>query len=392
MEPTSTLSYSLDEGLSWTDVTFTSNGPMDVRNVIIEPSANSSMFIVYGVRRSEASVTGVLVSLDFTATWPKECTGENAPDAKGSDYELWAPYDAAEGSSSCVLGRKITYVRRKRDASCYNGKDHESLKTVETCACEADDWECDFGWEPVDPYGRGISHECVPAGPLPAAAPPTVCPPNTQYAVSQGYRKVAADLCDEAKGGFNKGPITKDCPGGAAGPSPPILSSGSSKAIILVLLLLAAVASVVACYVNRRTLARLYTSAALPMPAMRSSAGPYAGLGNSGPETVGLEDDDHDLMSSPQLLGEDDIRAGGGVPAALPVASGNSGGLVRDAGAALFGTAKMTSFDATLPGAGKQAARPASPAVPTLQPPRKGGTAAGTPSAPTLDQVPVREP
>jgi len=45
------------------------------------------------------------------------------------------------------LGEKITYVRRKRDACCFNGKAYDRIVKVEYCECTEEDWECDLGFE-----------------------------------------------------------------------------------------------------------------------------------------------------------------------------------------------------------------------------------------------------
>lgn len=59
--------------------------------------------------------------------------------------------------------------------------------SVETCACTAEDYECDIG------FTRDKSGECVPIVPL-AANPPPEC--ASYYSVSSGYRKVAGDMCE----------------------------------------------------------------------------------------------------------------------------------------------------------------------------------------------------
>lgn len=48
-----------------------------------------------------------------------KCTGVDNPNTDDSDYEFWSPN--GKMSPDCLLGRKTTYIRRKRLAKCYNG-------------------------------------------------------------------------------------------------------------------------------------------------------------------------------------------------------------------------------------------------------------------------------
>jgi len=47
------------------------------------------------------------------------CSGYDVPGSDDSDYELWTPNGKL--SPDCLLGRKVTYIRRKRLAKCFNG-------------------------------------------------------------------------------------------------------------------------------------------------------------------------------------------------------------------------------------------------------------------------------
>ena len=47
----------------------------------------------------------------------------------------------------CQLKCDNRYTRRKASSACYNGDDYERTNSVEVCACQVSDFECDFGFE-----------------------------------------------------------------------------------------------------------------------------------------------------------------------------------------------------------------------------------------------------
>lgn len=44
----------------------------------------------------------------------------------------------------------MKYVRRKRDAACFNPENFERPISVKSCECTEYDWECDVGYDRVD--------------------------------------------------------------------------------------------------------------------------------------------------------------------------------------------------------------------------------------------------
>lgn len=82
------------------------------------------------------------------------CVGHDTPNTDDSDYELWSPNGKV--TPDCLLGRKTTYVRRKRTAKCFNGYDFDRILNVDHCECTEDDWECDVMFERDEKTG-----ECV---------------------------------------------------------------------------------------------------------------------------------------------------------------------------------------------------------------------------------------
>eukprot|EP00939_MAST-03C_sp_MAST-3C-sp1_P004380 g4380.t1 len=131
-QATTTIKYSWNEGISWESFEFTDT-PMEVVNIIIEPTATSQKFVVYGARwKDDGSVEGVVVSLDFAELHQRPCTGANEPGTDASDFEKWSPHDGRTGDQ-CILGHKVWYTRRKRDAQCFNGEALDRKHDVSAC-------------------------------------------------------------------------------------------------------------------------------------------------------------------------------------------------------------------------------------------------------------------
>jgi len=48
------------------------------------------------------------------------------------------------------MGHRVTYVRRKRSAECFNGEKFERAIYYDECECTEEDWECDLGHSRLD--------------------------------------------------------------------------------------------------------------------------------------------------------------------------------------------------------------------------------------------------
>lgn len=95
--------------------------------------------------------------MDFSQLHEPQCKGVDYPGTDESDYELWTPHDGRFGENKCFLGMHKTFVRRKQDAKCYNGEEHEAIKRTEPCTCNEMDYECDIGYSRAD----GSSGPCL---------------------------------------------------------------------------------------------------------------------------------------------------------------------------------------------------------------------------------------
>lgn len=203
--PTNTILYSWDEGLTWEELKFTDEKIM-VTNIIIEPTSTGQHFIVYGEKKAKKGLKGgVVIGLDFTSLHEPQCRNPDRPDSPDSDYEKWTPNDG-RGGKECLLGRKMIYVRRKREAACFNGETFERKTVVENCQCTEEDYECDIGYERAGPGEPCVAihkkegHEDV-------HAPPANC--HGYFSISKGYRKIPGDTCVN---GVKFDPILIPCP------------------------------------------------------------------------------------------------------------------------------------------------------------------------------------
>lgn len=190
-EATNNISYSWNEGTSWETLEI-SETPFEISNIIIEPTNTGISFIVYG--------ENVVGAIDFSSLHQRNCQGYDTPDAYDSDYELWSPND--ENNQKCLMGKRMTYTRRKKNVECFNTQQFERKNFIENCECTEEDWECDIGFE------RKAQEPCqeikgFKSGPI---EEPSDC--FDYYLVSQGYRKVAGDVCI---GGIDHSPLKIPC-------------------------------------------------------------------------------------------------------------------------------------------------------------------------------------
>ena len=158
-EPTNYIEFSWDEGNSWEKLVI-SDRQLLVENIIIEPNSISQQFMIYGTYFNDLAADdfdggladdafkeeAFLVYADFSAMHEPQCKGVDNAGSSDSDYELWTPHDGRFGDNTCFLGMHKTYVRRKQDALCYNGEEHETVVKIEPCTCTDLDYECDIGY------------------------------------------------------------------------------------------------------------------------------------------------------------------------------------------------------------------------------------------------------
>lgn len=180
LRKTNQIVFSWNEGQSWFDFEL-GQFSIEVDNIVAEPNSSSVEFLVYGTRND----VGVLYHLDFNALGQPLCKGLWAADSVSSDYETWSP-TSGSFSDKCILGRKITYTRRKQTSECFNGKDLKRTVDKKACECTPEDYECETG------FTRKVgSYECKPNDPTLTIEGCT----SSSYFYANAYRKVPGDIC-----------------------------------------------------------------------------------------------------------------------------------------------------------------------------------------------------
>jgi len=183
----STIRYSLDGGKIWIKEIMTRENTT-VSSIVTEPSGNAQYVLV----RSEFFNTAIeevtkhsIHSINFGNLYDRNCKKDI--ELADADYEVWNP----PYSNKCLMGRKVSYIRKKPEAMCYNGM--ETVTKNENCECTANDYECEFGFIRVNGsciFGSNNTEE--------------LCNLVKSRRIISGYRKIAGDTC---KGGISYEPI-----------------------------------------------------------------------------------------------------------------------------------------------------------------------------------------
>ncbi|XP_954685.1 sortilin-like protein, putative [Theileria annulata] len=205
--------FSWNEGASWFDFSL-SKHDLSVNNIVIEPSSSATEFLLYGNRNG----VGVVFHLDFATLNQPACRGIWAINSSSSDYETWVPRDMA--GNECLLGKKVTYKRRKQASECFNGRDFKRSVDRELCQCTRQDYECEVG------FTRSIGSDvCKVEGHFLEREGCT----SASYFYTNAYRKVPGDVC---VGGWVPDLVAVPCP-----PHSPL--SKESKLLLAFMLVLA---------------------------------------------------------------------------------------------------------------------------------------------------------
>ncbi|XP_046665505.1 sortilin-related receptor-like isoform X3 [Homalodisca vitripennis] len=179
---TNILKYSTDEGESWKDHAFTDED-LRIYGLMTEPGENTTIFTMFGSARSQHQ--WLIVKVDLKNAFTYNCT----PD----DYKFWSPSSGDEGvKMTCILGVKETYERRVPHSNCYNGKDYDRPIKMEVCPCDAEDFECDFGFDRAVGMAQCIRNKKTLYNPY---AVPEWCQPGQFYNRTKGYLKIEGDAC-----------------------------------------------------------------------------------------------------------------------------------------------------------------------------------------------------
>ncbi|KAL1509813.1 hypothetical protein ABEB36_004494 [Hypothenemus hampei] len=177
--------YSIDEGENWDQIQF-NNEDIRLYGLMTEPGENTTVFTMFGSLPKEHR--WIIMKIDFAKVFPAKC--------EDKDYKMWSPSFADENRSyiPCLMGEQITYQRRLRHSRCLNGLDYVRVISKTQCDCDANDFECDFGFKKIP----GQFSRCVRDANLTTYDPyrrPDSCPHGHFYMRTKGYRKISGDNC-----------------------------------------------------------------------------------------------------------------------------------------------------------------------------------------------------
>lgn len=132
-QKTKIVSYTMDEGNTWSDYTF-ADKEMEVIKFTTQTSGASRKFIVW----TKDGDSTVATTIDFTGLADVPC--EQKDDPEESDYRIWSPSHPLQGDE-CLFGHVTQYMRKKTDRQCYNGYRIQHIYNVRDCTCSRRDYE-----------------------------------------------------------------------------------------------------------------------------------------------------------------------------------------------------------------------------------------------------------
>jgi len=202
IKKTKQVVFSWNEGQSWYDFEL-SDFPVEVDNIVTEPNSTSTKFLLYGTRGD----SGVVYHMDFDALGQPLCKGVWAADSVSSDYETWTPSDGRsqqQNGDKCMLGKQVTFTRRKQTSECFNGEKFERPVTKKNCGCTEENFVCEMGFtrkigsmecKLTEDYGSlmGVPEKCT----------------TSDYFFADAYRRVVGDSCE---GGWQPQKVAVPCP------------------------------------------------------------------------------------------------------------------------------------------------------------------------------------
>ncbi|KAF7535712.1 hypothetical protein G7Z17_g13159 [Cylindrodendrum hubeiense] len=185
---TKIVSYSTDEGKTWTDYKF-SDDEVTVLDITTVQTGASRNFILW-CKPDKGKLFSV--NLDFTGLADKACEYDEESE---SDYYLWSPKHPFQ-DNDCVFGHVATYLRKRTDRKCYNKQNLQRLHDYSNCKCARTDYECAYNYE-LDNHGQ-----CGLVAGFEPLSGQEWCKQNsneTTWFEPTGYRRLPMTTCDGGK-------------------------------------------------------------------------------------------------------------------------------------------------------------------------------------------------
>ena len=177
--PTDTVSYSINHGHKWHDVKL--DNKVRAKILTTTPDSTSLKFFLMATIGGGEDIEHWAIAIDFAELHEGKCGKD--------DFEKWYARQDEDGNPTCIMGQKQYYRRRKWDADCFVDKEFEDpIPQFEPCACQKEDFECDYNFVPSD-----NGEKCTPSGAVPL---PRECKsPDDRFMGSSGFRKIPGNEC-----------------------------------------------------------------------------------------------------------------------------------------------------------------------------------------------------
>lgn len=196
---TNVLSFTDDEGAHTTECDFLSGtglGPVIIDSLVVDPDGSLPYALIEAHQTTPGGRTKTfIIHLDFTRAQDYICGGYDRPDAPDSDYEVWNPSDYS--GSTCILGRRLAYERKKPDRDCMNAVVYQPIATNQSCPCRLADYEC------ADCFEKDFaSGKCMIKDVCTGVVNPFVAPENCTgyWTRSSGHVLLPGDYCSLSTG------------------------------------------------------------------------------------------------------------------------------------------------------------------------------------------------
>lgn len=206
-DSTNTISYSLDEGATWSDYQF-SDHMVKVNDIATVPSDDSRKFLLFTKLPSNKGDKSTVYQIDFSQLLKRKCSLDlKHPDSDEDDFDLWTPQHPHQ-ADNCMFGHEAQYYRKIVGRDCYIGeKISKPYQIVRNCQCRREDFECDWNYE------RDEAGECKLVKGYTPPDHTEVCknPGVNEWWFPTGYRRIPMTTCE---GGFEYDKMENfPCPG-----------------------------------------------------------------------------------------------------------------------------------------------------------------------------------
>uniref|UniRef100_A0A673CT32 Sortilin n=1 Tax=Sphaeramia orbicularis TaxID=375764 RepID=A0A673CT32_9TELE len=183
-QPINEIKFSTDEGQCWHVHKFATEA-IYFTGLASEPGARSMNVSIWGYKDSMLSQYWISITIDFRELLTRDC--------QDADYVQWLAHsnDISDPKDGCILGYKEKFLRLRKDAVCWNGRDYEVNTQPTPCVCTLDDFLCDFGY-----YREENSSVCVEQPDLKGKVLEFCLHGKEEQLQTSGYRKIPGDKCE----------------------------------------------------------------------------------------------------------------------------------------------------------------------------------------------------